>query len=547
VLNNDGKQLTLQWRKEIEATIIRKVKVTRPGPNPLSDLDGDGRIEITLNLFNDTGDRKWHATSYDALTGDTRFDLPDTYLHGMADVNSDGLPELFVGEARRLAVPRFGSIRLLSLKGGRQTAFWSHGRGCWQTTLLTHMPYTAETGAADGTRTVLLGRRANGEECYVVADEPSPQGSRQSLVIVAKNASGKWQSVSGLSAPAGVDLQVKAVRGAKNDLLVGVQSADRNMQRIQCDRAKAEVVSRRTVPGPTPVPIAARLRPREIPTVIFQNGSEQIVAMQKVRGVWKTRWRQAGRGMTNSSPAFAGVLSADVNGDGAMETLFARVAKSGEAELVAVDPDGKQVWSHVFTGFDGAAPIWNFGGLTYWTVGHFTSKSHYDVFASLRRSTMHSDESYCLSGKDGRVLWHQDCVKLPGETDHESERGYAGVLLAAADVDGDRFDELICEFPDRYWVASGKTGAIRTVVNTANGIFPNMWVAYAVPIVGDFRAEGKPQVLWGSCHYVTALLDIRGKPLWFGKYNDGSTVAQGVGNTEGPGRIFIGGDGYSDG
>ncbi|MDO8586253.1 MAG: hypothetical protein Q7T82_04375, partial [Armatimonadota bacterium] len=507
VLGNDGKKLKILWRKDIEATIIRKQKVTRPGPNPVADLDGDGRPEITLNIYNDTGDKRWHCISFDALTGEVRFDFPAVYLHGLADTDGDGLPELFAEETRGMAVPQYGPIRILSLKGGKQNVLWSHRRGKWQTTVLSHLPLTENTIAADGHRTILLNRSGAAVECYAVTDSRSSGNeTRPTLMVIRRSPSGKWQTAARVTGPNGAQLDVKrsCARDGITELLVSWRSDGTGDQSFTTDHAKGSVVSWGMAPGRTPAPVVARLRDGEAPTVLFQNGNEQITALQKVNGEWATRWRQQGRAMTVSAPQDLGILAADVNGDGHLETLFARRSRTGEAELVAVRPDGRPLWSHTFRGFDGAPPVWNLGGLTIWTVGRFAHKDHLDVFATLRRSSMHSDEGFCLCGKTGREIWRQDKVVLPDDTDWESTRGYAGTEIAAADIDGDGLDELVCVYPDRYWTASGKTGAIDKVVNTANKVFPNMWVAYGIPVVADFAGAGKPQVLWGGCRYVTA-------------------------------------------
>ncbi|MDO8587768.1 MAG: hypothetical protein Q7T82_12085, partial [Armatimonadota bacterium] len=47
--------------------------------------------------------------------------------------------------------------------------------------------------------------------------------------------------------------------------------------------------------------------------------------------------------------------------------------------------------------------------------------------------------------------------------------------------------------------------------------------------------------------YVTALMNVDGRPEWYGKYNDGPSALQGIGNVDGSGKLSIGGAGYSDG
>ena len=546
VLDNDGKQLKVLWRKDIEPTIIRKQKITRPGPNPIADVDGDGRHEIILNLYNDTGDHRWHVIAFDAVTGDVRHDLAGAYLNGLADLDGDGTPELFLQQTRGLAVPFFSTIRLVSLKGGREDVLWSHTKGRWQTALLKHLPLTANTGAADGTRTVLLSRGKQGIQLYAVA--AADKGRREKLMVISRGADGRWASAAEVTGPAGAHLQAKAVDATGGGaVLLSWRASDPKACGFEARHATGEVVSWRRSGGPTPVPIVARLRPSEPPTVILQNGSEEIIAYQRKSGEWIRRWKRPGRGMTNSAPGYQGVVAADVDGDGACEVVFARPSSSGEAQLVAVDPDGREKWSKTFPGFDGAAPMWNLGGLTLWTVGSFTSRDHPDILVHLRRSTMHSDEGRLLSGKDGRLLWQRDAVVVPGDRNAENWRGYGGTLLAAADVDGDSLDEIISCYPDRYWVASGKTGEVEKIADTAGGVFPGMWVAYGTPIVADFLNRSNDQVLWGGSGYLTALLNTDGKPLWYGEYKDGTSALQGVGNVEGSGKLFIGGAGYKDG
>ena len=59
MIGNDGHELKLLWRKEIELKIENKAKIVRPRWDPLQDLDGDGRFEVIVNLYNDTGDNTY--------------------------------------------------------------------------------------------------------------------------------------------------------------------------------------------------------------------------------------------------------------------------------------------------------------------------------------------------------------------------------------------------------------------------------------------------------------------------------------------------------
>ena len=54
----DGK-LSVLWQRAIELDISNPQKVFRVGPQPVADLDGDGRDEILLSLFNEADDHRW--------------------------------------------------------------------------------------------------------------------------------------------------------------------------------------------------------------------------------------------------------------------------------------------------------------------------------------------------------------------------------------------------------------------------------------------------------------------------------------------------------
>ena len=56
--------------------------------------------------------------------------------------------------------------------------------------------------------------------------------------------------------------------------------------------------------------------------------------------------------------------------------------------------DGTIRWQTEFVGFDGSMPIWNFSGLSYWSVGYFRSEENMDVFASLRRGKLGSEVGF---------------------------------------------------------------------------------------------------------------------------------------------------------
>jgi hypothetical protein len=57
-----------------------------------------------------TNDNRWHLMAYDLETGKHSLDLPDIYLKGHADVDGDGVDELFVQKCNGRPVGTNGEI-----------------------------------------------------------------------------------------------------------------------------------------------------------------------------------------------------------------------------------------------------------------------------------------------------------------------------------------------------------------------------------------------------------------------------------------------------
>ena len=190
-----------------------------------------------------------------------------------------------------------------------------------------------------------------------------------------------------------------------------------------------------------------------------------------------------------------GLAAADLDGDGSDEALFAQEGPGGGARLVAMGLDGRERWHHDFPTFSGRLRTWNMGGITCWIAGHFRDAKRFDVAVSLRRSIMHSDETYMLDGRTGAVIWHRDVLEVK---DPPHTRGFGGGLMAAADVDGDGLDELVLCYPAELSVTKGATGEVEAVYNMgpipAADVPGNLWVIGGVPLVAG--ADGQQEILW---------------------------------------------------
>lgn len=166
-----------------------------------------------------------------------------------------------------------------------------------------------------------------------------------------------------------------------------------------------------------------------------------------------------------------------------------------------------------------------------------------------------SHVGHLLDGRNGRTVWSRGKATAPGEFSW----GYAGAVVATADVLGRGLDQLVNLYPVCFWIADGASGKLLATRELASRKLLPAWAAYGDPIVHDFDGDGNREVLLDSV-YVLALLDRNGKPVWHGKgrrdYLTGK-ADDNVGETtdtkhalvdlDGDGHLELAAGGYGDG
>jgi hypothetical protein len=235
--------------------------------------------------------------------------------------------------------------------------------------------------------------------------------------------------------------------------------------------------------------------------------------------------------------------------------IVADRAREGHAVLVAYRADGSAAWRKEFDGIPGAMPSWNVGALTFWWPGRFRDPNSIDLLVSTRRGPMHSDVGELIDGRNGTTYWRREKAVVPSQFSW----GWGGIPLAAADLDADRRDELVCLHPVCFWIADGQSGEIELGKDLASRKALPAWAAYGEPIVHDFDSDGQLEVLLDS-PYILALLDQNGNPMWHGLGRDDYPTRPGEGNVgqttqckhaladlDGDGTLEIASAGYGDG
>ena len=94
VLLNEKGRLKLAWAHGWDTSVTTQtIATTWPDP-PIADVDGDGKLEMVVNLFASDGQPRWMTRIYDALTGLLKATARDRIATYLSDVDGDGAAEL---------------------------------------------------------------------------------------------------------------------------------------------------------------------------------------------------------------------------------------------------------------------------------------------------------------------------------------------------------------------------------------------------------------------------------------------------------------------
>lgn len=527
VIGNTGKELKVLWAKDVEAILSGKYKACRPLVNSAQDVDGDGCIDVIANLFNDTGDNRWHLMVYEGTTGKVKLDVPDVYAYAAEDVTGDGRPEFFCVKASGRMLPNPASLLVGSVAGGKLAwTFKVPGSGMWEFAEIRQLPLNVDnTMAADSRRTIRLADMDGDGRPEFFVHTPSR------LTVYGCDAGGKFVEKGQFRGPR---LAVAGVRqsdpGKPAEILLSATPAPEDVATVTASGQTLQLVSCRPRTPPVTPPIVFHASPKETGSIVTADSLDRIICLDSRL---RPRWAFPGRGITPDASNRYGVIAADLKGDGNREVVFGRPGVDGTAEIVAVDADGKTLWVHPFTGFSGPEPTWNQNGLTHWSVGRYMGRKGMDIAVSLRRSSMHTDETHLLDGRTGAEVWCNPFTMTHGEQD---KRGFGGALTASYDYDGDGCEDIVCEYPDEYYAASGKTGQL-LFGKWVGDIFPGGWLGYGVPIIGPFLEDGKTGVMWTQGGYRRGMMTLQGDRLWTFDYMDGYGGMPAIGDFNGDGKL----------
>src|SRR5439155_7985801 len=94
VLVNEGGKLKEAWHVGwADSVTTGKVALSWPLP-AYADVDGDGRLDLVVSVFDGDGEGAWAIRVHDALSGELKFKQPGMMAARVVDVDGDGRCEI---------------------------------------------------------------------------------------------------------------------------------------------------------------------------------------------------------------------------------------------------------------------------------------------------------------------------------------------------------------------------------------------------------------------------------------------------------------------
>jgi hypothetical protein len=99
--NEQGQALSTAWTMFVEKDFPEDHRNLVAQPTSLVDINGDGKLELVLGLFNIEGDQRWRTVAFDPLKGyEAQIAvIYDRYFWGCYDMTGNGLPDIIVSPA----------------------------------------------------------------------------------------------------------------------------------------------------------------------------------------------------------------------------------------------------------------------------------------------------------------------------------------------------------------------------------------------------------------------------------------------------------------
>jgi outer membrane protein assembly factor BamB len=516
----DGR-LTLLWQYEIEVLIDDPHTMMRLLPEPVSDFNGDGQSDVCFNVFDDREDGQWHLIVRDGMNGQVLADLAGEIAQQSTDLDGDGCSELFTIATHGRLVPRFGTIRVRSLKDNKVVTVSEFLNKSWQDHF--ESPERHQQYHVQHARLGALVRYVN-ETPIVVIRESLANRNDEIRLSLARWKNGSFDVSTTIE---GGNLDALAIDD-RGSVLVRCSTTPKEHPELRCSGGNIDYHDTIDVPGPVLPPITANVARPPHTVIVAQGASSELVAISPPRGdeppveLWRTDGKLGGIGPSES--------------ESGRQIVYFTSASEGALRVATADLNQcRPLWHRDFERFASGIDVWNQGGALTCQLAHFTKSTTPEVLLTLQRSAMHSEEAFALSGRDGSLLWHR-----PRQIANRS----CGGPFALADFNGDGFDDAASFFPSIHYILNGRDGSDLLVGENSWPNIPVPLVYWGQPIAGKFDRSGHPSLLFATyAHSMIGRMRSDGTLAWSDGYDEAPSGMPAIGDFDGDGAMeamFIG-------
>lgn len=423
VVDNSQHGTQLLWDRYIEYDSL-VTKIVRVVPDPVQDIDGDGKVEIVYGVY-DTTIPGWTLYIVDAYTNTNKQTISGLYLWGMEDVNNDGKKELLVSEESAAAPAAASTIRVYGHSSGTYQSIWSKASSAFLT----------ESGTANGNEI--------GDNCYGARQRPllidtDSNNVKEFLIndagvykaIDCTNGTTKWSS------SAGVPKKVVSLFN-NGDYQVITVNQDGEMKLI--NEAGSTLSTRNAGAGTNKVAVTQDIDGDGSMEMVISDSVKTRVYRLGSSGATKL-WEDAGKGITSYSSANSAAVIDNMDGDAAKEIIVRDVNAQDQPIIKVLSATGSTEWSYAFSGY-GSNTIYQ------WLTADFNGDGTKDIYVAILENGIDTGRSRIINGATRTLLWSSpDTYTItppaPYASFQRSVAPYPG-YASARDVDGDGKDELI--------------------------------------------------------------------------------------------------------
>ena len=496
-------------------------------PNALRDLDGDGRMELAVNIHDFKQGRRWHVVVFDVPTGEVKADFVDQYLWAVADLDADGQFEFFLTEALGKSVERNAQMQVATYLGDKLVTRWEStrpGRFCLRPYFFPDNANSASSRGPVHHSTILSGDiDGNGFEEFFVTQDGQ-------LLAIGLDA-GAYRTKFMLTSPSDSPPHPLAIRAQANGPAQILVELHAESGEIHLEGARAQLKSHYPVGDFRATPTVADLDGDGKNEIIVENAAGFLDVLEPPSakgGKPRVRWSSKGSAQpvwVTWKTGHAPVPAVDLDGDGQKEIICSDSGDEPHTTIYALRADGSIYWKSELS--------WLGPRLTEtFKVGRFRDEG-WDVLLTIQETTQ--PEMLCLDGRTGEIRWHKKSWK-----DAQGQTWPYPNQYICYDADGDGLHEIYGSYAYIYYPLDGTTGEpIRTPLNIWHEVF-DRWQSYFAPLPADFNGDGKTEFLLTSYSFAiggVAVVTPEMEILWQHALDNsvGARGYQGVGDCDGDG------------